>query len=276
MDNVGFTSAISTAKEDRDYLLDYKSIDLSNLNQKDILDVPIDSLSRDESVALILDMIEKRNGPHHVMFLDPIKLMRIRPNRKLNHLMVQSRLLLPDGAGLMWASNKLGHPLKERIPMIALLMDIIRLAEKKELTVYLLGSKMEYVERVFFNLQRSFPGVRIIGRQSGFFDSEREGMIKEALRKSSPDIVFVGMGFPYQEEWINQNMEIFSKAIVFGVDGAFDILSGKEKKAPDWIQLRGLIWLWRIISRPWRMSRIIFMIQFYILTYFRSFRQGKK
>lgn len=72
-----------TAKEDRDYILEYKSIDLSGLKRETILDVPVDNITRDEAVAAILEMVEKKDGPHHVLFLDPLKLMRIRRSKKL-------------------------------------------------------------------------------------------------------------------------------------------------------------------------------------------------
>lgn len=263
----------SSAKEDRDYLLDYKSIDLSSIRREDILDVPVDNINRDEAVALILEMIENRSGPHHVLFLDPIKLMRLRRSKKLRHILDDARLVLADGAGIGWAAARLGTPLKERIPMIAMIMDIVRLAWKQEYTIYLLGSRMEYLERVFFNMQRSFPGVRIIGRQEGYFGGEREALVKESLRKSAPDIIFLGMGFPTQEQWLHENKEYLSRSVVIGVDGAFDILSGKEKKAPDWFQTRGLAWFWRTLARPLYIDRMFAVFFFFVMTLWRSFRK---
>ncbi|MBI3396365.1 MAG: WecB/TagA/CpsF family glycosyltransferase [Spirochaetia bacterium] len=271
---VGPWGAVS-AKEDRDYLLEYKSINLNRLERLDILDVPVDNVTRDEAVAVVLDLIEKKKGPCHVFFADPLKLMRIRPRRKMHFISEQARLILPDGAGIGWAARKLGTPMKERIPMIAFLMDLIRLSVKKEFTIYLLGSRFENLERVFVNLQKSFPGVRIIGRQGGYFDLEREALIKESIRKSAPDMIFLGMGFPVQELWIRENWQHLSKAIIVGVDGAFDILSGKEKKAPDWAQIRGLTWLWRTLSRPLLVDRMFHTFHFFVLTFWRSFRRPK-
>ncbi len=265
-----------SAKEDRDYLLEYKSINLGALDRHDVLDVPVDNLSRDEAVAVVLDLIEKKKGPYHVLFVDPLKLMRIRPGRKLSYIADQARLILPDGAGVCWAARRLGLPLKERIPMIAFIMDLIRVSVKKEFTIYLLGSRFEHLERVFINLQKSFPGVRIIGRQGGHFDAERETLIKESIRKSSPDVIFLGMGFPVQEEWMRENWQQLSRAVVIGVDGAFDVLSGKEKKAPDWAQVRGLAWFWRTITRPLYLDRVFLTLAFFLLTFFRSLRQKKK
>ena len=273
MNRVIAVSGGTTAKEDRDYLLDYKSIDLHNLQRVPLLDVPVDNVDRDEAVALIMELLERKTGVQHVLFLDPIKLMRVRPRRRLESLPAAARLVLADGAGLEWCAKKLGTPLKERIPMIALLMDVIRLAEKKALTIYFLGSKPDFLERVFFNMQRSFPGVRIIGRQSGHFAEGRELLVKESLRKSAPNIVFVGMGFPTQEQWIYENQAVLGNAVVFGIDGALDVLSGMEKKAPDFFQVRGLAWLWRGFSRPWRLARWWYFWHFVLLTVWRSLRK---
>ncbi len=272
------TSGLYTSRrDDKDILLEYKSIDLRALPMKrgELLGIPIDNITRDEAVAAILDLVEKKKGPHHVLFLDPLKLMRIR-GPKNRYIGAQARLILADGAGLQWAAEKLGMPLVERVPMMALLMDVIRLAEKTEQTIYLLGSKPDYLERVFFNLQRSFPEIRIIGRQSGHFDARRETLVKESLRKSSPDLIFLGMGFLAQEAWIRDNAEFLGKAVVIGVDGTFDVLSGLEKKSPDWFTLRGLTWLWRTMSRPWYLDRMFLIFKFYVLVLWKAFRQRKK
>ena len=269
------TKPYDTAREERDYLLEYKSIDLGSLYREEILGIPLDNVTRDEAVAVIMDLIEKKNGPQHIFFLDPEKLMRIRSRKKLKFIVEDARMILADGAGLLWGSEKLGHPLKERIPMIAFLMDVIRLSVKKDFTIYLLGSRSEHLEKVFMNLQKSFPGVRIIGRQSGYFNPARESLIKESLRKSAPDLIFLGMGFPLQEKWFRENKAHLSNAVVVGVDGAFDILSGKIKKGPDWAQTRGLIWLWRSVSRPWNVLRFYRMLSYYIKIFFTAMFKKK-
>lgn len=276
METVDSIIPVVTAKEDRDYLLEYKSINLRRLRRARLLDILVDNVSRDEAVAVILDLIEKKSGPHHILFIDPLKLMKMRPGCRHHKYADKARLVLADGAGIGWAAAKLGESLKERIPMISLLMDVVRLAEKKEMTIYLLGSRVEFLDRVFFNLQRSFPGIRIIGRQGGNFDEQREKMIKESLRKSSPDIILLGMGYPRQEEWIFQNRDSLSRAVVFGVDEAFNILCGRDKPAPDWFQIRGLTWLWEMMKSPWNLANHWRLFKFIMLTQFRSLKTKKK
>jgi len=266
------SESYSSAREDRDYLLEYISVDLRSLRRESILDVPVDNVSRDEAVALILDLVEKKRGPHAVLFADPVKLSSIRPGLKLHWIAEQAKVILPDGAGLQWAARMLHHPLKERIPMIAFLMDIVRLSFKKEFTIFLLGSRVETVEKVYQNLNKSFPGVRIIGRHGGHFDAQRGELVRQALKKSAPDIVFLGMGFPMQEKWFKENLDYLGRAVVICVDGAFDILSGNEKKAPDWAQVRGLAWFWRTITRPYRLIRFFRMIRFFLAVMFRNLK----
>ena len=96
----------ASAREDRDYLLDYKSIDLSSLEKVDLLDVPVDNVDRDEAVACIMDMVERKDGPHFVFFADPVKLMQIRPGKKHSFIARDSAMILADGAGLPWAAQK--------------------------------------------------------------------------------------------------------------------------------------------------------------------------
>ncbi|MDH5655023.1 MAG: glycosyltransferase, partial [Spirochaetia bacterium] len=72
------TQTYDTAREERDYLLEYKSININALYREDLLGIPIDNVTRDEAVAVIMDLVEKKQGPHHILFLDPEKLMRIR------------------------------------------------------------------------------------------------------------------------------------------------------------------------------------------------------
>ncbi|MDY6970655.1 MAG: WecB/TagA/CpsF family glycosyltransferase, partial [Spirochaetota bacterium] len=143
-----------------------------------------------------------------------------------------------------------------------------RIAEIKEYTIFLVGGKPEIVERAYFNIRRSFPSIRIVGRHGGFFSVAREEAIIEAIKKSDPDLIFVGLGFPKEEKWINRVRNEFKNAVVVGVGGSLDVVSGEIKKAPDFIMERGLDWFYRIITRPWRIGRLILVFIFYIRVFF--------
>ncbi len=259
-----------SAKEDRDDLLIYKSINIKNLEKVNLLGTTLNNVTRDEALACILNAIENKKGMQHILFVDPLKLIKIKFNKKLRNIIANSFLVLPEGSGLAWSAKLLKLKIKERISMSAIIMDTMRLAMNNDFTVYLLGSKPEYLQKVFFNFQRSFPNIRIIGRQPQINDANYEGLIKESIRKSSPNIIFLSMEFPYQEYWIHENKSFLNNSVVFSIDDAFEILSGLKKKSPDWITLRGLNWLWKILKQPWRFWDVFYIFYFYITSILKN------
>ncbi|MCU0824907.1 MAG: WecB/TagA/CpsF family glycosyltransferase [Leptospira sp.] len=262
----------NSSKEERDILLEYQNIDVSKLETIQVLGVPIDNVTSDEAIAKLFRVLEKKEGIHHVLFLDPIKLMRMRPGKALHRITEKAGTILVEGAGIGWMTR---GRLKARVTPIAVMMDLIRLAEIKEFTAFIFGSKDDVVERIFFNLTRHFPKVRIVGRHAGHLDRQRELRVKEAIRKTGPDIIFLAMDFPDQEIWIENNTGYFGKAVIIGVGGALDMLSGNDRKAPDWFKDRGLTWLWRIVSRPYRIRRIWETFYFILLGLRERFRSKK-
>jgi len=260
----------TSSKDERDILLEYQNIDSTRIETVLVLGVPITNATTDEVVARLAKIIDSKADFHHVLFLDPIKLMRMRPKKRLYRIVEKAGTILADGAGINWMS---GGKLKERVTPIALMMDLVRLAEIKGYTLFFFGGRDEVVERVFFNLTHHFPKIRIVGRQAGHLDRPREMRVKEAIRKTSPDIIFLAMDFPDQEIWIENNTGYFGKALVIGVSGSLDVLSGMDPKAPDSFKLKGLTWLWRIIVRPYRILRIWETLYFVLLGFRERWRK---
>jgi len=262
-----------SAKEERDYFLEYQNIDITDRPKLLLAGIELDNISRDKSVAIILDWIKKKEKFNHVLFLDPIKLMHMREGKPLNRITKKASMVLAESGGMEWAAQKTGNKLEERISIISLMMDIIRYSEKQSLTLFFLGSKEKVIEQLFFNLIKHFPAIRIVGRHSGYLTKERELMVKEAIRKTSPDIIFLGMDFPDQELWIENNTGFFGKSVVIGTWGTFDILSGNLDKIPEYFQSRGLSWLWKVITKPWRINKLWKAIHFYITFKLAGFRK---
>ena len=260
--------------EDRDYLLEYNQVALDNITPVDILGVKITNLSRTQATVVIMDMIEK-GGTYHVLPLNPWKLEKTKSGQKNKTVFSTVDLMIAEGAGLQWAAKKLKTPLKERIPLLSLMMDLVRISELKEYTIFLIGGKPETTELAYKNIKRSFPNIRIVGRHGGFFDSEREKDVIEAIRKSEANIVFVGMGFPIEDRWIHKIRKEFRHTVFISVGGTLDVIAGKRKSSTFMIE-RGLDWFYRIITRPWRFGRFLRTLKFFIHARLRGFRVKKK
>jgi N-acetylglucosaminyldiphosphoundecaprenol N-acetyl-beta-D-mannosaminyltransferase len=257
------SSFYNSYKEERDIILEYNQVSLDDASIVNILDIGVDNLTREQSVYKIVKMIEEK-GTHHVITLNPYKLHRIKTNTDLRLISHKADMHIASGAGLGWASRFLKTPLKERIGVLSFMMEIIRLAEIKEYTIFLVGGKPEVAERAFFNIKKSFPGIRIVGRHGGYFDPEREKSVIEAIRKSEANIVFVGLGFPKEDKWIYKIKNDFKNAVFISVGGSLDTISGEKRKAPPWFMEKGLDWFYRIITRPWRVGRLLRVLLFFL------------
>lgn len=262
----------SSSKEEKDYTFDYLEVDLSKLTEVDLLGVRIHNISRAMAVSQIMDFVQKKDRFRHVLLIDPLKYITFMKGSKLHRIVKKASLVLIEGGGLQWAANRCGIEIPERVSSISLMMDLMRYCEKKGLTIFLLGASEKVIESLYFNLLKHFPRIRIVGRQEGYLNKKRQLMVKEALRKTEPDIVFLGFSFPEQEIWIENNMGYFGKAVVIGTSNSFDVLSG-IKKAPDYFQAHGLDWLWKIFVHPWRLDKWYKMFKFYFMFYFKGVRK---
>jgi len=257
-------------KENRDIILEYNQVKLDDAGIVNVLGLAVDNLTRDQSIVKVMNMIDNKIISH-VIFLNPYKIQKIKFNSDLRLIYSKASMYLTNGAGIQWAAKMLGSIIKERIPILSFMMDLIRIAEIKEYTIFLVGGKPETVERAFSNIRKSFSKIRIVGRHGGYFSAAREEAIIEAIQKSEPDIIFVGLGFPKEDQWIYKLKGELKRGVIIGVGGSIDIISGVIKKAPPFFMTRGLDWFYRIITRPWRIGRLFMLAIFAINVIFKRF-----
>lgn len=258
-------------KEDRDLILEYNQTSLADVNLVNIIGIGINNCTRQQAVVKVLRFIEE-GGVHHVIPLNPYKLHRFLSNNDLNLISSKADMKLAVGAGLSWAAQFLKRPLKERIHFMSFLMDLVRISEIKEISIFMVGAKPEIIEQAYTNIKKSFPKIRIVGRHGGYFDKERSASVIEAMRKSEAQIIFVGLGFPKEEKWIHEIKGQFKNTVFIGIGGSIDVISGHSRKAPAYFMERGLDWLYRIITRPWRYMRLLRLLLFFIMVIWQRLR----
>jgi N-acetylglucosaminyldiphosphoundecaprenol N-acetyl-beta-D-mannosaminyltransferase len=124
--------------------------------------------------------------------------------------------------------------------------------------VALLGAQPDVNEAAVKNLKQTYPGLTIVYAHHGFFASaEERAQIAQACADARPNYVFVALGVPHQERWIQEFKAIFQEPTVFvGVGGSFDIWSGLKQRAHPLFLKWHLEWLYRITSEPFRIKRV--------------------
>lgn len=219
-----------------------------------VLDVGFDNVTMDEACETVLRLVGEP-GASYVVTPNPEMVWEARKNPELKAALETADVVIPDGIGVIYAAKILGTPLKERVPGIELGAALIEEMSKTGGGVFLLGSKPGVAERAAERLKEKYPAVNICGTHDGYFTVSEP--IIDLINEKKPAVLLVCLGFPKQEIWMMTNRDKLSVGVMLGLGGALDVFSGDAKRAPDrWCRL-GLEWLYRLLSQPSRIKRMI-------------------
>lgn len=165
-------------------------------------------------------------------------------------------IIIPDGVGTVIASKMVKHPVQEKVAGIEVMKEVLHKAAKEGKGVYFLGAEQEVLDQCIIKLKDEIEGLNVVGSHNGFFDLNNCNEIIEDIQKAEPWALFVAMGCPRQEKFIENNMDKLPCKIYMGVGGSFDVFAGKTSRAPKWMIKLGLEWLYRVSKEPWRIKRL--------------------
>lgn len=165
-------------------------------------------------------------------------------------------IIIPDGIGTVICSKIVKEPVEEKIAGIEVMNEIIRKCAEEGKGIYLVGAKQEILNECIINLKTKYVDLNILGSHDGFFDLDDCEDIVSDIEKKQPYAVFVAMGCPRQEIFIDKYLERFKCRFIMGVGGSFDVIAGKVKRAPKWMINLGMEWLYRVIKEPFRIKRL--------------------
>lgn len=212
----------------------------------------LDSLSFQETISKIEAMIEQGGPAQHVSInAGKINLMRNDPS--LRSIVNRAALITADGQSIVWAAKYLGCPLPERVTGIDLFRELVKLAAEKGWRPYYLGATAEVVEAVVKHDQQLYPDLNIAGFHHGYFSEDESLYVAKEIARTKPDLLFVAFSSPQKEIWLDTFSEVLQVPFAMGVGGSFDIVAGKTKRAPLWMQRAGLEWFYRFAQEPVRM-----------------------
>ncbi|MCM3628088.1 WecB/TagA/CpsF family glycosyltransferase [Paenibacillus glycanilyticus] len=220
-------------------------------------------MSMDETVKYLTEAIEQKRQTH-VITANPIMVMSAVESQDYYKMMRKAELIVPDGAGVVWAANYVGTPVTERVTGFDLLHRLMQEGEKRKWTAYLLGTSQEVIEAAAEKLQLQYPQVRIVGVRNGYFGADQDAEVVEAIRQAAPDLLFVARGADTQEPWIAKYKKQLGVPFIMGVGGSFDIVAGKLKRAPILFQKLRLEWFYRLLQEPKRLPRMLVLPKFVV------------
>ena len=223
------------------------------MNRINILNTSIHNLSMQETLQEVDCTIEKGEQLHHVV-VNAGKIVAMQDDLQLRKSVNESDLINADGQAVVWASKVLRKPLKERVAGIDLMVNLVDLAHQKNYKIFFFGAKEEVVQEVVNKYSNEYSPQIIAGYRNGYFKKEEEQDIARQISNSGANILFVAISSPTKENFLYENKELLNKVnFIMGVGGSFDVVSGKVKRAPLWMQKSGLEWFYRFAQEPKRM-----------------------
>jgi len=247
------------------------------LSKIDILGVRIDDVAMNEAIARVEVMLAD-DKKHQIVTPNPEFAMLAQKDEAFRQILNEADLAIPDGIGILAAAKYLamgatsvpilrelqkiaqgfwvGFSLlfkgiggaRERVTGTDLMLKLCERAAQKGWRVFLLGGDVDVAQAAAKCLLAQFPSLRIAGTSSADPSSD--------FRLPTSDFLFVAYGAPKQEKWIAKNLTKIPVKVAMGVGGAFDFITGKQKRAPTFVQKLGLEWLWRLSRQPRRLPRI--------------------
>jgi len=221
------------------------------MNSKKILGVRLDIVTWNQASEKAEDLLNGY-GQHMIFTPNPEIVLTAQKDKEFKRILNKASLSICDGKGLQMAMNKLpGSKLKERVTGVDFMVEVCRLAEDNDKSVFLLGAARGVAEEAAYKLQNQFPTLKVAGTYSGSDKPTETKKAIEYINQTKPDVLFVAFGAPKQEKWINNNLKkIKSVKIAMGIGGSFDFIAGRINRAPRIMRKLGLEWVYRLLQQP--------------------------
>ena len=215
-----------------------------------ILGVKADNLSRKEILEKVAVFLSEDKF-HQIATINPEFILEAQKNEEFRNILNNCDLNIADGIGIKFAFWRYGKHLKCRMAGIDLMQKILEMALDRGLGIFLAANKdgLSSWEEARDVILKKYPNLDISGANLS------KNSASYQILDTKYQILFVNFGAPYQELFIN-SVKYDNIRLAIGVGGGFDFLTGKTKRAPDFMRKLGLEWSWRFLCQPNRWKRI--------------------
>jgi N-acetylglucosaminyldiphosphoundecaprenol N-acetyl-beta-D-mannosaminyltransferase len=227
----------------------------------EILGLPIHNVDMVTALAAIGTFM-CAGGSHHIVTADASMLVMAQEDAELREIIAGADLVTPDSIGVLWAARRQNNPLRERVSGVEIAEKLCAQSAEHGYRIFFLGAGPDVAALAATKMREKYPGCQIAGVRDGYFSPAETPQIIEEIRRSSANILLVAMGIPKQEKWIQANRGALGCSVLIGVGGTLDVLSGTVRRAPRMFQILKLEWLWRVLSNPSKINKVMLLPRF--------------
>ncbi len=237
-------------------------------NYVKIFGVKIDKVTMDEAYNRVVGFIQSESECKLVFTPNPEFVMKAQEDVEFKEILCQGDLVVADGIGLIKASKIHHLELPERVPGIELMEKTLEYCNRSKKSIFLFGGKPGVTDKAAKKIVEKYPNIVVKGTQNGYYDEKDELKILDKINEAKADVLFVGLGSPRQEKWLNRHKKILNTKVAFGIGGAMDVWADVAKRAPKLFIDLGLEWFYRLLKEPSRIGRMMVLPKFMIKVIF--------
>ena len=237
-----------------------------------VMGIAFDNVTMEEALARARELLTLARAAYVVTPNAEIAYEAMH-DEDLRALLNGADMVLPDGAGVVLASKILKKPLRQKVAGVDFAAGLLQELSKTGGRLYLLGSKPGVAEQAAQKMLAQNPGLVICGMADGYFKDEDD--VVRRINEAAPDVLFVCLGAPKQEIFMQAHQKELHVHLMVGLGGTLDAFAGTVKRVPKWMIRLNLEWLYRLIKEPKRFRRMLRLPK-YILAVVAERIRGKK
>ena len=236
------------------------------------LNVPVDVIGYNDITKNVKKYIQE-NKQMKIASVNPQIVVNGHKHPQALNYINNATYRIPDGIGIVKASQMNKGNIKHRVTGIDLMEKLLQVADDLGEKVFLYGAKPMVVKKTKAMIEQTYPNVHVVGAINGYTTMDSSEIIKE-INQSQAKFLFVALGFPKQEEWLNTFADELNVNILEDVGGSFDVISGEVNRAPQWIISCHLEWLYRSFTSPRHFMRLFQLPIFMWKIWLEKLRKG--
>ena len=224
-----------------------------------ILETRVDIVRIPDVIEIMSDWIKTEpQKMHHIVNTGMHGIMEAHKDCNFGAVLEASDLLAPDGILAILIARYHGHRINKDDTGPDLLWRFSEVANRMKYNYFFYGDTTETLDSLTTKINAAFPDLRIVGAVSPPFrpltPEEDETMIA-MINQANPDVLWVGLGMPAQDQWIYNHRHLLNVPVVVGTGASFKFISGAVNRAPALVRNLGFEWAWRLVQEPKRVWR---------------------
>jgi N-acetylglucosaminyldiphosphoundecaprenol N-acetyl-beta-D-mannosaminyltransferase len=237
------------------------------------LDLWLDAMTYDQMLKKIDDWLAgKPERSFHIATINANCTTLAIKNERLRNIYNGADIAGVDGIPFVyWIRYILRMPC-DHLCAAEIILQLAEHAKETDYRFYLYGGSPEVLAKMKENLETRFPHMQIVGTMSPPFRAltpeEDENIVRE-INALNPDIIFIGLGTPKQDYWIEDHIHRIKGTVMLAAGATFDFFGGRIKMAPAFIRKSGFEWLFRLLSKDffrlfkrYTVQNLIFLFNF--------------